>query len=274
MPRDLVRRKCEVGRSDRLVRVLGVALSAKEPGGVGQHLGSRPVATGDQLPHGGQGVVRYARRVGPHVRDQTDGPATRDLAPLVEALRDLHRPAHGEPETARRGLLELRGDERGRRVLAPLRGVHFRDPPDGPLRLFANACGRGFGFETRIGPVELELLPLERNELRRERRACPGLEVGVDRPVLDRDERLDLALALADDPQGDRLDAAGGESAPDFLPEEVGHLVSHETVDDPTCLLRVDEPGIDLARVLHRREHGFLGDLVEPDPLEPLPLHR
>ena len=95
------------------------------------------------------------------------------------------------------------------------------------------------------------------------------LEPRVDRPVLDRDEGLDLALALADDPQRHRLDAAGGEAPPDLLPEKVRHLVADEPVDDSPRLLRVDASAVDLARLLHRREHGLLGDLVEADALEP-----
>ena len=79
-----------------------------------------------------------------------------------------------------------------------------------------------------LGVVELGLLALERVQ--------PGAEddrlasadarllrqLGVDRPVLDRHERLDLPLALDDDAQRRRLHAPGRESALDLLPEEAG----------------------------------------------------
>ena len=75
-------------------------------------------------------------------------------------------------------------------------------------------------------------------------------------------------LALEDDPQRHRLNPAGGEPAPDLLPEEVRDLVADEPVDDPAGLLRVDLARVDLARVLHRLQDRLLRDLVEPDALE------
>ena len=81
-------------------------------------------------------------------------------------------------------------------------------------------------------------------------------------------EPLDLPLALRDDPQRDRLDPAGRQPAPDLLPQKVGHLVTDEAIDDAPRLLCVHEPGVDLSRVRHRREHGAARDLVEPHALE------
>ena len=128
-----------------------------------------------------------------------------------------------------------------------------------------------------IRPVELELLAVEGRQPRREldggtRRLCSRRlrrhEPGVDRPVLDRDERFDLVFALADDPQSNRLHPSGGETPPDLLPQQVRDLVADEPVDDAARLLRVDPAAVDLAGLLHRREHGLLGDLVEADALE------
>ena len=95
-----------------------------------------------------------------------------------------------------------------------------------------------------------------------------GSSARVHGPVLDRDERLDLALALADDPQGDRLHAPGRKAPPDLLPEQVRDLVADEPVDDAARLLGVHEPAIDLAGGFHRGEDRLLGDLVEADAAE------
>ena len=159
-----------------------------------------------------------------------------------------------------------------RRRLAPLRGFDLRDAPGRLLDGRAHLLRLRFRLEARVVAVELELLALEGLQARRELRRTARLEVRVERPVLDRTERLDLPLPFADDAQRHRLDASGGESPPDLLPEQVGNLVPDEAVDDAPGLLRVDEPPVDLARRLHRGEHGALGDLVEADPLEDRPL--
>ena len=63
-------------------------------------------------------------------------------------------------------------------------------------------------------------LPQLRGELGRQRRG----EVGVEGPVLLGLERLDLALALDDEPHRHRLHAPGGEAAAHLLPEVVRRL--------------------------------------------------
>ncbi len=122
--------------------------------------------------------------------------------------------------------------------------------------------------QPRVRAVELQLLPVEGEEARRERRRSGRLELRVHGPVLDRVERLDLPLPLADDPESHRLDASGREPPPDLLPEEVGDLVADEPVDDPPRLLRVDQARVDLPRILHGPQDGLLRDLVESDSLE------
>ena len=78
-----------------------------------------------------------------------------------------------------------------------------------------------------------------------DRREPGGERAGVERrddvPVLGRDERHALALALDDEPRRDRLHAPGGEPLHDLPPEHRRDLVAVETVEDPPRLLRVDE---------------------------------
>ena len=76
-------------------------------------------------------------------------------------------------------------------------------------------------------------------------------------PVLFGDEALDLALALADELERDRLHAAGGEAAADLVPQERADLVAHQPVEHAARLLRVDHLHVDLARMLERLQHAF-----------------
>jgi hypothetical protein len=84
----------------------------------------------------------------------------------------------------------------------------------------------------------------------RERRRLRAFELRLDRPVLLGLERQDLALALADDPHGDRLHAPGRQPAPHLVPEERRQLVAHEPVEHAARLLRVVE--------VLSRSRGFL----------------
>ena len=79
-------------------------------------------------------------------------------------------------------------------------------------------------------------------------------------------ERHPLALTLDDEARRDRLDAAGGEPGHDLLPEHRRHLVAVEPIEDPPRLLCVDEPLVDLARLLERLLDRVAGDLVEDHP--------
>ena len=199
-----------------------------------------------------------------------DGAAPRDLAALVEPLGDLHGAADREAETPRRGLLELRGDE-GRR--AGSCGARRSRPTRRVQAAFSRRPRRPASPPPRPpaadpSPSNLSFSPSKDDEPRRELRRDLARELRVDRPVLDRDEGLDLVLALADDPKRHRLDPPGGESPPDLLPEQVRDLVSDEAVDDAAGLLGVDAAAVDLAGRFHRREHGLLGDLVEAHAAE------
>ena len=199
---------------------------------------------------------------------RSHGASARDVPALVEPLGDLHRAPHGKGQTPRGRLLELRGDKRRRRALASFGGLDADDLPGRFLDVGSHAFCRRLRSQAGIGPVELQLFAFERGQTRREGGRIARFQLRIDRPVLDRDEGLDLPFPLADDPQCDRLDTAGREPAPDLLPQQIGDLVPHQAVDDPAGLLCVDQAPVDLARLLHGGEHGLLGDFVEADALE------
>ena len=95
-----------------------------------------------------------------------------------------------------------------------------------------------------------------------------GSKVASEVPPRGGAEGHPLALSLDDEPRRDRLDAAGAEAGHDLLPEHGRDLVAVETVEDAPRLLRVDEPHVDLARLLQRPRDRRLRDLVEDHPLD------
>ena len=113
---------------------------------------------------------------------------------------------------------------------------------------------------------DIERLAVDPHELGGERVAGGRREDRLDRPVLAGGERIDLALALDDEPDRDRLDAAGRQAAADLARQQRAERVADEPVDDPAGLLRVDEVAVDVARVGERLADRRLRDLAERHP--------
>ncbi len=90
-----------------------------------------------------------------------------------------------------------------------------------------------------------------------------GRETNVDAPVLDGNERPDLALALDDQPHRDRLHPARRQPGTNLLPQQRRDAVAHEAVEDATGLLGVVELQVDRARLTERLEDRVAGDLGE-----------
>ena len=122
-------------------------------------------------------------------------------------------------------------------------------------------------LRVRRGP-DRELVAPVQDDLSPERLSRVVREERVDGPVLVGLELLDLPLAVDDEPQRDGLHPTGGEAIADLLPEERGHRVADEAVDDAPGLLRVDEVLVDLARFPERLGDRVRRDLVERDAAE------
>ncbi|MBS1226673.1 MAG: pyrB [Candidatus Aminicenantes bacterium] len=114
--------------------------------------------------------------------------------------------------------------------------------------------------------ADFGLLAIDLGQRGLEGRRVRGLQPGGDRPVLLLDEGLDLVLPVADQPEGDRLDPAGGQAPGDLLPQQGADAVADEPVEDAPGLLGVEQVEIDLAEVLERGPDALLGDLVEGGP--------
>ena len=92
-------------------------------------------------------------------------------------------------------------------------------------------------------------------------------ELRHDTKVGGRAEGDDLALALDDQPHGDRLHAAGREGRADLLPQHGRELEADQPVQDAARLLGIDEVHVDRAGLLDGLEDGAFGDFVEDDAL-------
>ena len=93
-------------------------------------------------------------------------------------------------------------------------------------------------------------------------------EDAVDVPVAGGPERHPRLLTLHQDPGGDALDPAGRELRHDLLPQHRRDFVAVEPVEDAPRLLGVDQPLVDLARVVDRLADRLRGDLVEDHPAD------
>ena len=202
------------------------------------------------------GVVGETGRIRPHVRDEPHPPLLAELDALVQFLCEHHGSLRMEAEPARGLLLQRAGDERGPGV-----------PPDrlfldvGDLeRLLADIVDVSLGgrpvADDRIVPRNLE-------ELGKKRLVRPSPEFADDRPVFVGNEGGDRLLPLADQADGNGLDAPGRQAVEDGLPDERRDLVPHETVHDPARLLGVHKVLVHLGRVLHRLGDPAFRYLVE-----------
>ena len=195
----------------RLLRVLDLAVVAARRG---RDVRRRRTARAACVARRRERRLRQRRRVGAHVGD---------VAVLVEPLGDPHRRLRGEAELAARLLLQRRGHER-RGSAGGVYGLRSTERTANAAPSSASASPRARVLVELNGirvprsvPSRAEVaalrdaLAVERDEPRLERVA--GRRCRDDVPVLRRDERHPLALALDDEPGRDRLHAAGGEAA-------------------------------------------------------------
>jgi hypothetical protein len=100
------------------------------------------------------------------------------------------------------------------------------------------------------------------------RRAGLGPQADGDVPVLFGDEGVDLALAVDEEAEGHRLDAAGGEAEGELGPDQRRDVVADDAIEDAASALGVVEVVVELARVLDAVVDALLRDLVELHALD------
>jgi hypothetical protein len=113
----------------------------------------------------------------------------------------------------------------------------------------------------------LQLLALELDQPRRELRAVMQ-QAGDHLPIFLRLERLDLALTLNDQAQRHRLHAARALGAGQLAPQHRREREAEQIVQRAARQIGIDQILIQLARMLHRRGDGILGDGVEGNALD------
>ena len=215
-----------------------------------------PVLVAHELGDLAQRGLGDVDRVGPHVRDEADRPLARRSTPSYRRWAIVIVLRAPKPSLRAASCCSVEVVNGGARRALALLPLDLRDPVVGLAEPF------DVGGRLGLGRQHEALL------VRRWRRACPRgprraaarngcssllrRQPDVDAPVLDRREASDLALALDDQAERDRLDAAGRQAGLDPPPQQRGDLVADEPVEDPARLLGVEQLQVDLARVLRR----------------------
>ena len=251
------------GGADGLVGLLGAARAGAVDTLLLRHVVVAPAAGGVTAGIAA-GNGRDAEGVGAHVGDEADRSLAGDGDALVELLGEGHRALGAEPEAVVGGLLIAAGGEGRRGAALALSLLDRLHGEVGAAQGGEEGVGGGLVREVAffIEPADTG----EARELRAELLASAG-EAGVDAPVLARGERLDLALALHDQPEGDALDAAGAGAASDLALHEPAEGVADQAIEDAASLLGLDQVTVEHAGVLEGGFDGGLRDLVEDDAL-------
>ena len=255
---DRLRRAGKIDGTDRLVRVLRALL-----GGVDVGLGGKvllAVRCHDVLARRRLRIGRDAGGVSTDIGDERDVPHALDVDALIEVLRHEHGLGRSHAELVGGVLLErARREGRGR--------VRLGDALFDGRHLVRSRRERG---ERRVGlflAPDLALLSLVLFQRRLEggELLLPILQFRRDRPVLLRLERLDLPLALDDEPQCNRLHTPRREPVADLIVQKRRELVAHKAVEHAARLLRVDEVIVDRARRLQGMADRLGRNFIELD---------
>ena len=250
-----------VGRSDRLVRLLGVrGGGAVDPRRIGKVAVAKTLA--DLAAHAGDGLAAELNTVGPHVGDQAGGLAA-DIDAFIKPLRDLHCPAGRKAELSRGFLLQRRGGERRFRIFTDAAGLDVRDLQSLGLDGGGGGDGLGLGADIQLA----KLLAIQMGEARLEISPVSLSKLGLDGPVFLRDEGLDGGFALADQTQRHRLHAACRPRARQLAPQHWRDREADKIIKRPSGAIGVDEFGIKRTRLRHRGQNGTLRHFVEDDAL-------
>src|SRR5450432_2435538 len=87
----------------------------------------------------------------------------------------------------------------------------------------------------------------------------------ADIPILFGHERLDLALLLDDQPQGDGLHAARAQPEGELRPNERRYVVTNDAIEHAPATLGVVQIRVQVARRIDAALHALLRDLLELD---------
>ena len=197
--------------------------------------------------HHAQRILAQVRRVGTHIGN---------VSRFIESLGHHHGFLHAEAKTRAGGLLQRGSDKRRARLAA---GRFVFTLQHAVAGFFKQRDGR-HGF---ITAYRTEWLIAVVRYLQRQCIAAWGGGAGVNFPVLFRNERFNFALALDHQTYRNRLDAACGQTAGNFFPQQRRNHIAHHAVHKATRLLSVNTVNIQFARLFESLTDSILGNLVE-----------
>ena len=249
------RRAGHVRRTDGLVGVLR-ALAAGIIVWLFRHV-FRSVRLLHMRADGCNGLRRQSDRVGTHVRDETLWATAAQADAFVQGLRHAHGLFGRKAQPAARGLLQRTGGERRERVHLAVTALALFDHKFRGIQ-------RGHGGVRFSLVMQLQLFAVVLFQLRhKERCLFVFAQLGRHRPELLRHKVGNFLFAVRNNLDRHGLHAAGTQPLPDLAPQQRTQLVTHNTVNNAACLLRVHHVHVDFARFAERRLHCVGRNFVE-----------
>ena len=171
----------------------------------------------DESRGGGLCLIRNTNAVRSQVGDQSYRALTFYLNSFIELLGDPHGLLRGEVQDLT-GLLLQRGSSEGQRRFAGPLGA--ADLTDGKSSSFQSLYDpHGLLFIVQVNADRLAVLACHSVVACSQRFGAPfNFEGRIQRPILLRNERIDLVLTVCDHAQRHRLHPAGRESSLHLLP--------------------------------------------------------
>ena len=230
-------------------------------GGINPGLGRQRfrIVFADVFPDVGKRHFGNARRIGSHIRNQTD-PVGSDIDAFIELLRNLHRFTRRKSQPVGGRLLKSRGCKRRFGFLLFFADFLFGNAKR-PQR---NRAGNGVDFGFRLC-LEFFILPLDERGFERR---LSFIQKSVNRPVLLRNKIFDFLLPFTNQPQRHGLNAAGRETVFDLCPQNRRKVVTDQPVKDAAAFLGAHLVFFDFPRMADRFPDGVGSDFIENNPAD------
>ncbi|GBE37102.1 hypothetical protein BMS3Bbin07_01261 [bacterium BMS3Bbin07] len=214
------------------------------------------------------GLCGYPDRISPHIRNQANRALFAKLNPLVKLLCNNHGLLWRKSELSGGLLLKGTGNKGWRWLTFPEFFLYLLKHIGLCLQFFDKGLCRGL-----VPDKEFILLTVYYMLLFIFKESC--LELGRHGalketpyiPVFSGLECLYVPLSLNNDPYSNRLHTARTQSPPHLSPQERTQPVTHEPVQNPSCLLGIHLVHINLAGVFDGITHCLLCNLVKGNPV-------